>query len=394
MESPCGKGFFAAGIAAGIKKNNKKDLGLIVSEVPASAAGVFTRNRVKAAPVILDMQRIASGKAQAILVNSGCANCCTGEQGFKDAVELTGEVAAGLGVSPDMILTASTGVIGQPLPVETIRKAVPALLAARSSKGFSDLAEAIMTTDTRPKLVTRRFDLNRKPVGITGVAKGAGMICPNMATLLCFLCTDIEVSPDRLRQALLRGTESSFNRITIDGDTSTNDTALILANGLSGARVETESDMLRFQNELTAVMVELAKMLVKDGEGATKLVEVAVRGARTDVDARKVADVIANSPLVKTAIFGEDANWGRILAAAGRSGVDVDPERIDIFFNDVLMFTNGRGRGKEVEDQATEVLRLPEYTLAVDLNMGTGSSSVWTCDFSVDYVRINADYRS
>jgi len=394
IESMGCKGFRAAGIAAGIKKNGKRDLGLIVSDVPATAAGVFTQNRVKAAPVMLDMERIRSGMGQAILVNSGCANCCAGKQGFQDAVTSADAVATGLGISSNLILTASTGVIGQPLPIEKIQAAMPQLLKALSTNGFSDLSEVIMTTDTVPKLVSRNFSLNGKQVTITGVAKGAGMICPNMATLLCFLCTDIQATADQLRQALLYGTEHSFNRITIDGDTSTNDTALILANGLSGATIQTNADLQYFQDALTWVMVDLAKMLVKDGEGATKLVEVAVKGAETDMEARKVADTIANSALVKTAIFGEDANWGRILAAAGRSGVDVDPDRIQIYFNDVLMFTDGRGQGKDVEGQATRVLKLPEYVLTVDLNQGPGRSSVWTCDFSVDYVKINADYRS
>ncbi|MFZ3047028.1 MAG: bifunctional glutamate N-acetyltransferase/amino-acid acetyltransferase ArgJ [Desulfatirhabdiaceae bacterium] len=394
IESMGCKGFRAAGIAAGIKKNGKRDLGLIVSDVPATAAGVFTQNRVKAAPVLLDMERIRSGMGQAILVNSGCANCCTGEPGYQDAVSTTDAVAAGLGIAADRILVASTGVIGQPLPLEKFRAAIPELVSSLSSDGFSSLAEAIMTTDTVPKLVSRNFSLGGTTVTITGAAKGAGMICPNMATLLCFLCTDIAATADQLRQALSYGTGQSFNRITIDGDTSTNDTALILANGLSGAAIQTDSDFVIFQDALTGVMVDLAKMLVKDGEGATKLVEVVVKGAQTDGDARKVADTIANSPLVKTAIFGEDANWGRILAAAGRSGVDVDPDRIQIYFNDVLMFVNGQGQGKDVEDQATRVLKLPEYVLTVDLNQGAGRSSVWTCDFSVDYVKINADYRS
>ncbi|MGD9973583.1 MAG: bifunctional glutamate N-acetyltransferase/amino-acid acetyltransferase ArgJ [Desulfatirhabdiaceae bacterium] len=394
MESMGCKGFRAAGIAAGIKKNGKRDLGLIVSDVPATAAGVFTKNRVKAAPVVLDMERIGSGKGQAILVNSGCANCCTGKQGFQDAMTATGDVAHGLNISPDLVLAASTGVIGQPLPMEKLRAALPDLLVSLSSDGFPGLSEAIMTTDTVPKLVSRQFNQKGKSFTITGTAKGAGMICPNMATLLCFLCTDIQISADRLHQALLYGTEHSFNRITIDGDTSTNDTALILANGLSGASVRTDADFMEFQDALAGVMVDLAKMLVKDGEGATKLVEVVVKGANSDTDARKIADTIANSALVKTAIFGEDANWGRILAAAGRSGIDVDPDRIDIYFNDVLMFTDGRGQGKDVEDQATRILKLPEYVLTVNLNQGSGRSSVWTCDFSVNYVKINADYRS
>ncbi len=387
-------GFQAAGVAAGLKKNGRNDLGLIVSQVPATAAGVFTQNRVQAAPVVLDRERIKTGTCQAVLVNSGNANCCTGEQGMRDAREMARLAASALNIPETSVLVASTGVIGQPLPVDKIQKAMPSLVQSLRSDGFMLLAEAIMTTDTVPKVVSRNGMIGGKAVTVTGAAKGAGMIAPNMATMLCFVCTDAGATADQLQDCLYASVQQSFNRITIDGDTSTNDTALILANGLSGAVIQNPADLAVFQNILNDVLVTLAKMLVKDGEGATKLVEILVRGAATDKDARKIADTVAGSSLVKTAIFGEDANWGRILAAAGRAGVAFDPERFDIFFNDVLMFSQGSGRGSAVEDEVTKVLKLSEFVITIDLHSGDSETSVWTCDFSVEYVRINADYRS
>lgn len=387
-------GFQAAGVAAGLKKNGRNDLGLIVSHVPATAAGVFTQNRVQAAPVVLDRERIKAGICQAVLVNSGNANCCTGEQGMLDALKMAKLAAAALDITEESVLVASTGVIGQLLPVDKIQKAIPDLVQSLSPDGFMMLAEAIMTTDTVPKLVSRQGTLDGKVFTVTGTAKGAGMIAPNMATMLCFVCTDVGADADQLRHCLYTSVEQSFNRISIDGDTSTNDTALILANGLSGAIIQTPADLAVFQEILDDVLVTLAKMLVKDGEGATKLVEVRVQGAASDADARKIADTVAGSNLVKTAIFGEDANWGRILAAAGRAGVPFEPEKMDIFFNDVMMFSQGSGRGVVVEDEVTKVLKLPEFIITIDLHIGNCRASVWTCDFSVEYVRINADYRS
>jgi glutamate N-acetyltransferase / amino-acid N-acetyltransferase len=387
-------GFQAAGVAAGLKKNGRNDLGLIFSRVPATAAGVFTQNRVQAAPVVLDKERIKTGICQAVLVNSGNANCCTGEQGLRDAREMARLVASALDIPEESVLVASTGVIGQPLPVDRIQKALPSLVQSLSPDGFMLLAEAIMTTDTVPKVVSRKGTLDGKDFTITGTAKGAGMIAPNMATMLCFVCTDVGANAEQLHCCLYASVQQSFNRITIDGDTSTNDTALILANGLSGAYIQSPANQVVFQDILSDVLVTLAKMLVKDGEGATKLVEIRVLGAANDLDARKIADTVAGSNLVKTAIFGEDANWGRILAAAGRAGVAFDPERMDIFFNEVLMFSQGSGRGAAVEDEVTKVLKLSEFVITIDLHSGECQSSVWTCDFSVEYVRINADYRS
>lgn len=394
METYQCKGFQAAGVAAGLKKNGNKDLGLIVSRTPAIAAGVFTQNRVQAAPVMLDRERIRSGLCQAIVVNSGNANCCTGEAGMQAAKETARLAASALGISEDLVLVASTGVIGLPLPVEKVRSVMPSLVASLKPDGFMTLAEAIMTTDTVPKVISRQGMLAGIPFTITGTAKGAGMIAPNMATLLCFVCTDIGATANQLHACLLESVQQSFNRITVDGDTSTNDTALILASGLSGAVIRTAEDQAVFQGILNDVLITLAKMLVKDGEGATKLVEIRVKGAAAESDARQIANTVANSSLVKTAIFGEDANWGRILAAAGRSGIAFDPDRTDICFNDVLMFSEGGGRGAAVEEEVSRILKLPEFVITVDLHSGSCQSSVWTCDFSVDYVRINADYRS
>jgi glutamate N-acetyltransferase/amino-acid N-acetyltransferase len=387
-------GFKAAGLAAGLKKNGKKDLGLIFSEIPSSVAGMFTTNRVKAAPVRLDIERVAGGKAQAVIVNSGNANCCVGENGLSAANAMCRAAALHLGIAENLVLAASTGVIGEPLPVEKITAAAPRLVKALSAEGFNDLAEAIMTTDTVPKTVSRRAAIAGKTVTVTGVAKGAGMIRPDMATLLCFVCTDADGPPAVLHTCLSRACEKSFNRITVDGDTSTNDTLLLLANGLSGASLAEAGTRAAFQEMLDDILTALAKMLVRDAEGATKLVEIVVKGAASNADARRVADTVANSSLVKTALFGEDANWGRILAAAGRSGAQLAPERIDVFFDAVCMCKDGQGCGKTAEAEATRVLKTAEFTITLDLKLGTGRAAVWTCDFSLDYVKINADYRS
>lgn len=394
METILCPGFKAAGVAAGLKKNNEKDLGLIFSQVPAHVAGLFTSNKVQAAPVLLDKERIKSGVCQAVIVNSGNANCCTGDQGLRDAQAMTKSAATSLGIAEELVLVASTGVIGEPLPIKKIKAAIPGLIAALAPDRFSDLAGAIMTTDTAPKAISRQGELDAKAFTVTGVAKGAGMIRPDMATMLCFVCTDLEVASQLLIKTLKTATDPSFNRITIDGDTSTNDTVIIMANGLSGAVVKTVAHEKIFQRVVDDLLLELAKQIVKDGEGVTKLVEIAVQGAVTEDDARKIANTVADSNLVKTAFFGEDANWGRIIAAVGRAGLDIEPDKIDIFFNDVLMVKNSIGCGRAAEADATKVLKLPEFTVTIDLNMGTGFASILTCDLSVDYVKINADYRS
>jgi len=387
-------GYLTAGIAGGIKKNGAEDLGLIFSKVPAAAAGVFTNNRVQAAPVVLDRQRIQLGRCQAIVVNSGNANCCTGDQGLRDAEETARLTAGALDIEPELVLVASTGVIGEPLPMEKVQRALPTLVDALQDQNFTGLARAIMTTDTVPKIVAKSGRVNGRPYTIIGTAKGAGMIRPDMATMLCFVCSDAAISGELLQKALAAATAKSFNRITIDGDTSTNDTVLVMANGLSGATVQTRAQLKTFQATLDTVLMQLAKMLVKDGEGATKLVNIIVKGASSDEDAYRVADTVSHSSLVKTALFGEDANWGRIMAAVGRAGVAIDPGRIDIFFDAVQMVKNGTGRGKTIESEATKILKKPEFDIVIDLHTGNGRAAVLTCDFSIDYVKINADYRT
>jgi glutamate N-acetyltransferase/amino-acid N-acetyltransferase len=388
------QGFKAAGMHVGLKKDGGLDLGLIYSETPAAAAAVFTRNQVQAAPVMLDQQRIASGRARAVIVNSGNANCCTGARGMRDAERMGAAAATALDIEPADVLVASTGVIGQPLPVEKIEAALPALSRQLSPDGFADLARAIMTTDTEPKQVARIGVAGGGEYNIVAVAKGAGMIRPDMATMLCFVCTDAEVPSASLDQALRRAVEASFNCISIDGDTSTNDTVILMANGQSGARLATAADQQGFAALLEDALLELARWIVRDGEGVNKTVEIRVRGARTPDEARRVADTIAHSPLVKTAFFGQDANWGRILAAAGRAGVPLDPNRLDLFFDDVRMVAEGAGCGPEVEARATAVLKQPAFTVTLDLNQGRETARLLTCDFSLDYVRINADYRT
>ena len=387
-------GFKAAGVSAEIKYEGRIDLGLLFSERPATVAGVFTNNRVKAAPVLLDMERIQSGVCQAVIANSGNANCCTGNQGYQDAVSMAKFAASALGVSEDSVLVASTGVIGAPLPINKIESAVPGLVESLRPDGFANLAEAIMTTDTIPKVISKTGQIDGKMFTVTATAKGAGMIRPDMATMLCFVATDIQASSTDLSNMLFNSVERSFNRITIDGDTSTNDTVLLLANGESEIEITNESRRRIFQEVLDDVLMQLARMLVQDGEGVTKLVDVVVTGADSLANAKAVAFTIAHSNLVKTALFGEDANWGRIIGAAGRAGVPVDPDRIDIYFDDVKMVENGMGCGDSAEAEATKVLKQTELTIRIDLNMGEETFSAITCDFSIDYVKINADYRS
>ncbi len=387
-------GFQTAGVASGLKKNGKKDLGLIYSEVPATVAAMFTRNLVRAAPVLLDQQRTANGSCRAVIVNSGNANCCTGEQGMQDAIRMGRLAAQGLMVDEEDVLVASTGVIGEPLPVEKIESAAPGLIKALAADGLSDFAEAIMTTDTVAKVVSRRGELAGKSFTVSGAIKGAGMIRPDMATMLCFVMTDIVAQPQVLQQTLNKAVDRSLNRMTVDGDTSTNDTVLLMANGHSTVKVISENQKDVFQAVLNEVMIGLAKWLIKDAEGATKLVEIVVKGAKTKAEAHKIADTVANSPLFKTALFGEDANWGRILAAVGRAGITVDPEKIDIFFGSAQMVKSGFGCGKEAEAESTRVLKQDELTVTIDLNLGQKTETVYTCDFSIDYVKINADYRT
>ena len=383
-------GFRAAGIHCGVKRE-KPDLALLVSEVPASVAGVFTTNKVKAAPVRYTQAAVARGRAQAVVINSGNANACTGEPGLADAAEMAAVTGAALGLDPGLVLVASTGVIGVPLPMEAIRRGIPD--AARSLvKDGTAAAEAIRTTDRFAKTAAVRLDLGGVTVTIGGMAKGAGMIHPNMATTLCFLTTDAALPPAVLRLALTRAVAESFNSITVDGDTSTNDTVLLLANGRAGgAPITNGAELTRFTAGLTAVASELAKMVVRDGEGASRLVTVEVSGALSDAEAHQAAMTVANSLLVKSALHGGDPNWGRILAAIGRSGIEMAEERTDVLFGDLEVVRGGLGVAG-VAAAAAAVLAESEVTVRIRLGIGNGASRVWTCDLSEEYVRINGSY--
>jgi glutamate N-acetyltransferase/amino-acid N-acetyltransferase len=390
------KGFRFSAVEAAIKKPGRKDLALIFSEVPARAAAVFTTNKVKAAPLLLSMERIKGGTAQALLVNSGNANACTGEQGMQTALETSRLVAAGLGISDKEVQVSSTGVIGVPMPTERITNSIPALLDGLSVGTFADLANAIMTTDTFPKLEAKNGQARGVGYTIAGIAKGAGMIMPNMATMLSFIITDADVSQPLLEAAFRRAVSASFNVITVDGDTSTNDTCLIMANGMAGNPVieAGTSEALVFEKLLNDLLLSLAKQIVRDGEGATKFVEVCITGAATDADARMTAMAVANSSLVKTAFFGQDANWGRIFAAVGYSGAEVDQTKLSLHFDDVCMAKNGIFAGGDADAMGTEVLKRKKFTVTVDLGLGNGSATVYTSDLSHEYVSINADYRT
>ncbi len=346
------KGFKFSGISAGIKKEGEKDLGLICGDGPLSVAGVFTSSSVKAAPVVLDMERIKGGTARAVIVNSGNANACTGDAGMEDAAATSSFLAAEIGVLDEEVLVSSTGVIGQKLPVEKINAAIPELVSSLDYDQAQAFAEAIMTTDSYPKMHFITKQINGKDVNITGVAKGAGMISPNMATMLSYIMTDAAINSKMLAHALKVATDVSFNCITVDGDMSTNDTVIALASGASGADiVEGEAGHLEFISMLKELMIELAKMIVRDGEGATKLIEVKIKGADTKEDARKAAVKIANSPLVKTAFYGEDANWGRIVAAVGGADIELDESKLDIWFDDVCIVKGGLFVGQEAEEE-------------------------------------------
>ncbi|HEY4715770.1 MAG TPA: bifunctional glutamate N-acetyltransferase/amino-acid acetyltransferase ArgJ [bacterium] len=386
------KGFLLSGIAAGIKKNGKKDLALILSEVASSAAGVFTTNVVKAAPVIITEKRIKKGYARAILANSGCANACTGNEGEDAALMLSDSISKSLGIRNEEILLASTGVIGEPMPVRGIRQRLPVLIKNLSANALNYAAEAIMTTDTFPKIAGEKVKIGRDYVSIAGIAKGAGMIQPGMATMLSFIITDADVNPEALRLFLQKSVEKTFNRITVDGDMSTNDTVLMLANGLSGVDISVRGGIGKFSEALENVCKSLSLMIVKDGEGATKVVEIEVQGAKSKGDARQIAYKIGNSPLVKTAIFGCDPNWGRVLAAAGASGVRFDPNKTDIFFDNVQIVKNGIGTGRE--DLTKKIMAKKRYRIIVNIRSGDGCFSLFTSDMTHEYITINSSYRS
>jgi len=387
------RGFRAAGVHAGIRKT-RADLALLVSERPASAAAVFTMNRVQAAPVLVSREnlRASGGRARAIVVNSGNANACTGEAGRLAARATVDEAARLLGVPREQVLVASTGVIGVPLPLTRLLTALPEAVSALSVAGGAAAAEAILTTDTCTKLAARtvRVPAGRYTVG--GMAKGSGMIHPNLATTLAFVTTDARVPPGLLRRSLRRAVDASFNRISVDGDTSTNDMVAALAGGASGVAVRA-GDSGAFEEALTGVLVDLARQVARDGEGATKLITVEVDGAASEAAALQVARTVAGSPLVKTAVHGADANWGRVVAAAGRAGVPLDPDRMRVAFDDVEVLGPGYASSFS-EEAARRALSAREVTIRVHLGQGRGRATAWTCDLTPGYVRINASYRT
>jgi glutamate N-acetyltransferase/amino-acid N-acetyltransferase len=393
------RGFSFSSVACGLKKTGL-DLGLLVSETPAAAAAMFTTNRVQAAPVRLSQihLRRSRGTMRAVIVNSGNANCCTGSDGYSASETTSRKVAQDLAaIDPSQVLVCSTGVIGLPLRVEKIVKAVPELVRTRSGKAeaFAQFTRAIMTTDTRPKWAAIRCTIGRKAVRILGCCKGAGMIQPNMATMLAFLATDAVISPAMLSRALRAAVAGTFNAITVDGDTSTNDTVAILANGESGARkiAAEKADFTAFLGALEKVCRTLALKIAEDGEGAQRVIEVEVRGAPSDRAAAQIARTIANSPLVKTALAGADPNWGRILAAAGRAGVPFDFERVDIKLAGILVCRRG-GEHPFSESVAHKKMLAKFVPIVVEMRSGKGSARIWTCDFTGEYVHINASYRT
>lgn len=387
------EGYLFSVAKAGIKYEGRYDMGLILSERPAQVAGVFTKNLVKAAPVVITKRRLRKGTARAILVNSGNANACTGERGFKDALLLSGELSRRLSLSENEILLASTGVIGTPLPVERMSAALSELIENLSRDRLPDVARAIMTTDTFEKLYSRVFTAGGESFTLTGVAKGAGMIAPAMATMLSFILTDAPVSQDALKGALREVVEDTFNSITVDGDMSTNDTVLVMANGAKQGTIISKKYYRAFRDALYEVMDALARMIASDGEGATRLITIVVEGAKTRRDAKVAALSVANSPLVKTAVYGRDANWGRIMAALGRSGASMKQERTSISINGIEIVKNGLSAGNDSLAQKS-MSQKKEVLIRVSLGMGRHSHRVYTCDLTEEYIRINAEYRT
>jgi glutamate N-acetyltransferase / amino-acid N-acetyltransferase len=388
-------GFVAGGIYCGIRKA-KKDLAIIRSETPATVAGVFTLNKTQAAPILVDkLQLKRSQTCTAVVVNSGNANACTGERGLNDAWSMVNTASDVFGIPKEQVMISSTGVIGQYLPIEKITSGIASLAGNLTREGGSDAAEAIMTTDTVRKESAVRFSLGRSMVTIGGMAKGSGMIAPNMATMLAFITTDVAIGQRLLQKALLKANNRSFNRITVDGDTSTNDMVLVLANGQAGNEPfgENSEEFHLFGAALEYVLVKLAKMIARDGEGATKLIEIFVKGARTEDEAAQAGRAVANSNLVKTAIHGCDANWGRIMAAVGYSGIDFNPDETEILFNE-LPVLNKQYKIVLDEAKAKKILSKDGVLITIDLNQGNQSARYWTCDLTKEYIHINASYRS
>lgn len=390
------KGFLAAGVKAGIKKSGKQDVAIIYSEVPAAAAGVFTTNTMAAAPVVISRKVAASGVASAVAVNAGCANACTGEQGALDAQQMAKEAAAALSVPTEQVFVASTGIIGQMLPMDKLTVGIKDAASKLTKEGEADACMAILTTDTMEKKTGYTFTLAGQTVTIAGMAKGSGMIHPNMATMLGFITTDAAIDSALLQQALKAATEVSFNMVSVDGDTSTNDSVFVMANGMAGnAKITdaTSADFAVFQEALTTVCTDLAKKIAKDGEGASKFLEVNVEGAASFVSAKKIAMAIAKSPLVKTAFFGEDPNWGRIICAIGYSGENIQPADTNIWIGDVQVVDGGMGADFK-EAALKTIMAKDDIVITAKVGNGTEKATVWTCDFSYEYVKINGEYHT
>ncbi len=388
------KGFKAAGINCGLKEKNK-DLALIKSDVPATVAALFTTNRVAAAPVLISRENVAKGMAQAIIINSGGANACTGQQGLADAREMTELTAHAAGIKPELVLVASTGVIGKYLPMNIIRKGIEEIVPRLASDGGTLAAEAIMTTDTHPKHFSVDFELDNQKCTIGAIAKGSGMISPNMATMIMAITTDVNIQARLLQEALKKSVDLSLNALTVDGDMSTNDSVFLLANGMSGNSLITRKDenYEKFLAALKAICLKMTRVIATDGEGATKLVTVTVENARNHEQANRAAKAIANSLLVKTAIFGMDPNWGRVISATGASGVDMNLEAVSIRFAGIKVAEKGAAIPFDFPAMK-KALAEKEITIHISLGMGNHSATVYTCDLTYDYVKINAEYHT
>lgn len=390
------QGFLAAGVKAGIKASGNHDVAVIYSTVPAATGAVFTQNKMCAAPVLVSRKVAAKSYAQVIVVNSGCANACTGEQGLKDAEAMQAQTAELLGVENDAVYVCSTGVIGHFMPMDKLAKGIADAVDAMDETGGESCAMAIQTTDTFIKHAAYEFELGGKTVKIAGIAKGAGMIHPNMATMLTFLTTDAAVAPDVLKRAVKAAADKSFNMVVVDGDTSTNDSMIVLANGLAENEIivsEEHPDYQAFFEALLACAQDLAKMIARDGEGATKFLEVNVAGAATWAEAKTAAMAIAKSPLVKTAFFGKDPNWGRIVCAAGYSGAQMEPDKVNLEIGGVRLVENGMNCNVPLES-LKDIMEQHDISMKIDLGAGQEEATVWTCDFSYEYVKINGEYHT
>lgn len=389
---PAPKGFTFSVAEAAIKKPGRPDIALIYSEKEAACSAVFTTNKIKGNPVKLCLERIKSGKGKAIVVNSGNSNDATGRKGLMDAYEMASIAAKGLGIGEDLVYVSSTGVIGVPLPMDRIRPKIKELTKMVGRASVNDIARAIMTTDTYPKVAYRRLRAGGKTGTVLGICKGSGMIAPNMATMLSFIMTDIAITRTALDKALKEAVNLSFNRITVDGDMSPSDTAFVMANGALGNKTVTpaSADFAAFKKALSGLTYELSKMIVRDGEGASKVIEVVVKGARSESDALKGAFAVADSSLVKTAVYGNDVNWGRIITALGYSGMDIIEEQTDIYIGKAKIASKGLATGRH--DEALKELKKKEVRITADLHLGKGRASVLTCDLTEDYIKINAEY--